>query len=124
MTSALGKVTNNMLSTLLSSKMNWSDAMAAYIVVTKVRTRNAEELKLYAEQSPKFLAGHAIKWHARFGHCEVLEGPEVESVGILEFPTLAEARAWYFSPVYQEASQHRFKGGDFSFLLVEGVPPG
>ena len=58
---------------------------------------------------------------ARFGACEVKEGAGVESVAIIEFPTFAEAKAWYESPVYQEASQHRFRGGDYDVVIVEGL---
>src|SRR5258708_4402932 len=97
--------------------------MAAYVVFTRVRTRNRAELDLYAKQAPAFLVGHNIKWLAHFGPCEVVEGPGVESVAILEFPTLAEAKAWYASPAYQEASRHRFMGGDYSAIIVEGAAP-
>lgn len=97
--------------------------MAAYIVITRVRTRNPAELALYAKEAPAFLAGHAVKFLARFGPCEVVEGAGVEGVAILEFPTLAEARAWYASPAYQGASQHRFLGGDYSAVIVEGTDP-
>jgi len=51
------------------------------------------------------------------------EGATVEAVAILEFPTFAEAKAWYAGPAYQEASQHRFKGGDYSAVIVEGFSP-
>ena len=47
----------------------------------------------------------------------------MEGAAILEFPTLAEAKAWYLSPAYQEARQHRFKGGDYCAILVEGAAP-
>jgi uncharacterized protein (DUF1330 family) len=95
--------------------------MAAYIVITRLRTRNREQLDLYAKQAPVFMAGHAATWLARFGgHCESLEGPQVEGGAILEFPTLAEAKAWYDSPAYQEACQHRFRGGDYSAVIFDG----
>lgn len=95
--------------------------MAAYIVFTRLRTRDPAELALYAKEAPAFLAGHAISWLARFGTpCETLEGPEAEGAAILEFPTLAEAKAWYASPAYQDASQHRYRGGDYCAILVEG----
>lgn len=77
-------------------------------------------------QRESFLAGHAITWLAYFsGAFEVVEGPGAESVAILEFPTLAEAKAWYSSPAYQVASQHRFRGGDYGVMIVEGgaAPP-
>jgi uncharacterized protein (DUF1330 family) len=95
--------------------------MVAYIIFTRVRTRDAAQLKQYSDSRTKFLAGHNIKWLAPFGApFEVLEGPSVEGVSILEFPTLAEAKAWYSSPAYQEASEHRFRGGDYTSILVDG----
>lgn len=95
--------------------------MPAYVVITKTRTRNPTELELYAKQAPVFLAGHPAKFLARFGRCEVKEGAAVEGVAIIEFPTFAEAKAWYESPAYQEASQHRFRGGDYDIVIVEGM---
>ena len=97
--------------------------MPAYIVFTRIRTRNPAELKRYAEQAPAFLAGHAITRLANFGPCEVREGPGLEGVAILEFPSIEAARAWYDSPAYQSASQHRYLGGDYSAVIVEGLPP-
>jgi uncharacterized protein (DUF1330 family) len=84
------------------------------------RTRDAAELELYAKQAPEFLKGYTINFLARSGQCEVKEGPGVESAAILEFPSMEEARNWYESPAYQAASQHRFKGGDYSAIIVEG----
>ena len=97
--------------------------MPAYIVISRLHTRNQSELDLYAKQGPAFMAGHNVKFLARFGTCEVMEGAAVEGVAILEFPTIAEARAWYSSPAYQEACKHRFQGGDYSAVIIEGHVP-
>ncbi len=97
--------------------------MPAYVVITKTRTRNQSELDLYAKQATTFMAGHAATYLARFGACEVKEGASVEGVAIIQFPTFEAAKAWYESPAYQEASQHRFRGGDYNIVIVEGVPP-
>jgi uncharacterized protein (DUF1330 family) len=97
--------------------------MPAYVVITKTRTRNRGELDLYAKEAPAFMAGHPATYLARFGSCEVKEGAAVEGVAIIEFPTFEEAKAWYESPAYQEASQHRFRGGDYNIVIVEGLPP-
>ncbi|HEX4474984.1 MAG TPA: DUF1330 domain-containing protein [Polyangiaceae bacterium] len=75
--------------------------MAAHVVITKTRTRNQDELALYAKQAPEFMAGHAANYLARFGACEVREGAAAEGVAIIEFPTMEAARAWYDSPAYQ-----------------------
>jgi uncharacterized protein (DUF1330 family) len=97
--------------------------MPAYVVITKTRTRNRSQLDLYAKAAPIFMAGHSATYLARFGACEVKEGAAVEGVAIIEFPTFEEAKTWYESPAYQEASQHRFQGGDYDVVIVEGVPP-
>lgn len=94
--------------------------MVAYIIFTRVRTRDPAQLKTYAESREKFFAGHNAKWVVPFGTpFEVREGPAIEGIGILEFPTLSEAKAWYESPVYREASQHRFRGGDYTSVIVD-----
>jgi uncharacterized protein (DUF1330 family) len=97
--------------------------MTAYIVFTRMRTRNDSELDLYRKLVPASMAGHSLKALVNYGPYEVLEGPEVEGVVILEFPTRAEAKAWYESPAYQKAVQHRFLGADYTAVLVEGTNP-
>jgi len=99
--------------------------MAAYIVFIRLRTRDPEQLALYAKQAPAFMAGHAVRPLANFsGSCESLEGAAAEGAAILEFPTLAEAKAWYVSPAYQKACEHRYQGGDYCAMILEGVAPG
>jgi uncharacterized protein (DUF1330 family) len=51
------------------------------------------------------------------------EGAEAEGVAIIQFPTFEKAKAWYESPTYQEAIQHRFRGGDYNIVIVEGIGP-
>ena len=97
--------------------------MTAYIVFTRVKTRAPDELAAYAAHAPAFMAGHEVKNHANFGPCEVLEGPDVEGVAILEFASVDAAKAWYGSPAYQEASRHRHQGGDYFAVIVEGSSP-
>ncbi len=94
--------------------------MAAYIVFTRVRTRNPAEIEIYRKQASVFFSDPSFKWLARFGECEVKEGPGIEGVAILEFSTMEEAKAWYENPGYQEAARHRFVGGDYTAVIVEG----
>lgn len=54
---------------------------------------------------------------------EVLGGPTTEGISILEFPTLAGAKACYSSPAYQDASQNRFRGGDHTAMIVDSSVP-
>jgi uncharacterized protein (DUF1330 family) len=95
--------------------------MAAYIVFTRESTRNAAELETYSQQVGATLAGHPVTVLAAYGCHEVLEGPDVEGVVIVEFPSFAEAKAWYDSPAYREVREHRFRGADYRAVIVEGV---
>jgi uncharacterized protein (DUF1330 family) len=97
--------------------------MAAYVVITKTRTRNPEQLAEYAKQAPAFMNGHSATYLARFGRSESREGAPSEGVAIIAFPTFDEAKAWYESAAYQDASQHRYRGGDYNIVIVEGVEP-
>jgi len=95
--------------------------MAAYIVFTRESTRNAAELGTYSQKVGGTLAGHPVSVLAAYGRQEVLEGPEMEGVVILEFPTFEEAKAWYDSPAYRKVREHRFRGADYRAVIVEGA---
>jgi uncharacterized protein (DUF1330 family) len=98
--------------------------MSAYIVFMRLHTRDQSKLDSYARHVPETTAGRSVKFLARFGRHEVLEGAGVEGVAILEFPTIEEARAWYDSPTYRSAAQDRFVGGDYSAVIIEGSDAG
>ena len=55
---------------------------------------------------------------------EVLEGEWPGFLVIVQFPELAQARAWYESPAYQAILPLRTRNSDSVTLVVQGVPPG
>ena len=95
--------------------------MAAYIVFTRERMRDRDQYERYREKARPAAAGHPLKPLALYGAHEVLEGAAIEGAVILEFPTIAAARAYYHSPAYQDAVLHRFLGADYRVFIVEGV---
>ena len=95
--------------------------MAAYAIFIRELTRNPAELQVYAGKAGETLSGHPVKVLAAYGMQEVLEGPQAEGVVILEFVSMEAAKAWYESPAYREAREHRFLGADYRAILVEGV---
>ncbi|QDU30615.1 hypothetical protein ETAA8_57610 [Anatilimnocola aggregata] len=95
--------------------------MPAYMVFMREKTLDQSELEAYWEKVMGTLDGRPIKSLAAYGKHLTLEGQEVEGVVIAEFPTLEEARDWYYSPAYQEAAQHRHRGAVYRGLIVEGV---
>jgi len=94
--------------------------MSTYIVFTRESTRDAKELKTYSQKVGPTLEGHPVNVLAAYGRHEVIEGPEVEGVVILEFPSFAEAKAWYDSPAYRAVREHRFRGAEYRAVIVEG----
>ncbi len=95
--------------------------MTAYIVFTREKTLDKAELDIYSANVGPAMAGHSFTAHAIYGRHEVLEGPPVEGVVILSFPTFEAAKAWYDSPAYTEVRQQRFKGADYQVTLIQGL---
>lgn len=68
------------------------------------------------------MEGHLIKVLAAYGKLEVLErGPAIEGAVIAEFPTMEAAKAWFYSPAYEEAAQHRLRGASYRGFIIEGI---
>jgi uncharacterized protein (DUF1330 family) len=95
--------------------------MSAYIVFTRERMRDKSEFDQYSTMVPGTLAGHAPKVLVGYGTFEQLEGASIDGCVIVEFPTMAAAKAWYDSPAYRAAREHRFKGADYRVFITEGV---
>lgn len=95
--------------------------MATYMVFIRDNTIDPAEMAIYSQQAGATLAGHPVKILAAYGKQQVLEGPDVEGVVIVEFPSPEAAKAWYDSPAYREAREHRFKGASYRAIMVEGV---
>lgn len=95
----------------------------AYVVFTREKTLDQAELGIYWTKVAASLEGHPMKVLSGYGPFEVLEGENTEGVVIAEFPSMAAARAWYDSPAYREAREHRFKGAVYRGILVEATGP-
>ncbi len=95
--------------------------MSAYVIFMREKTRNPAEMDKYREKVVAAREGHKMKALARYSKVELLEGAAVEGVVIIEFDTFEEAKAWYDSPAYTAARQHRYLGADYRAMIVEGV---
>ena len=95
--------------------------MSTYVIFTRESTTDPAELKAYTQRAGATLAGHPVEVLAAYGRHEVLEGPDVEGVVILEFPSFDAAKKWYDSPAYRAAREHRLRGAEYSAVIVEGV---
>ena len=95
--------------------------MPAYAIFIKNKTIDADELKTYGQKAAGARGDHQITPLAFYGPLEVLEGDAAEGVVLLSFPDMDAAKAWYHSPAYQDAKQHRLKGADYRVILAQGL---
>ena len=95
--------------------------MSAYMVFTRDKTLDQNELNLYSKEVPATLAGHEVKALALYGQHQDLEGDPTEGTVILEFPSIEAAKAWYDGPEYRKVREHRFKGSTYRVVLIQGV---
>lgn len=56
-----------------------------------------------------------------YGDLETLEGDAADGVVVLQFPDRDSAKAWYYSPDYQERAKLRQKAAPYRCLMVEGL---
>jgi len=95
--------------------------MSAYVIVFLKSIHDPAELAEYRRIGRPSLQQVKVDVRVLNGRFEVLEGEPLESVVVLEFPSYEEAKAWYHSPLYQEAVRHRFAGATSHTVLVQGV---
>ncbi len=95
--------------------------MSAYLIFTRDKTLDAQELATYSKEVPPTLVGHPAKLLALYGRHEDLEGAPTEGTVILEFPSAAAAKDWYDGPAYRKAREHRFQGATYHVILIDGV---
>ena len=95
--------------------------MPAY-VISEVEPRDAALMERYRALAAASIAHHGGRYIVRGGAAEVVEGgPPVKTLVIVEFPSMANAKAWYGSPEYAEALAVRRAGAlERRLVFVEG----
>ena len=95
--------------------------MPAYLIA-QVQIHDSEIYQQYTACSPSIIAEHGGRILARGGASEILEGDTLERrVVIIEFTSMEAARAFYYSPEYQQAKKIRAPVSDAQFVIVKGI---
>jgi uncharacterized protein (DUF1330 family) len=98
--------------------------MVAYIVA-QLNVKNTNWQKEYGPKAGALVQKHGGKVIAGVGYTvEQLEGkaPLPSVMFILEFPSAAQAKAWYNDPEYTDMIQLRQTGADAHIFLLTGAP--
>jgi uncharacterized protein (DUF1330 family) len=94
--------------------------MAAYLIA-EVEVTDPVTYERYRPLAAASIARHGGKYIVRGGGTEALEGAAPNRVVVLEFASLAAARAFYTSPDYGEALKIRAAASRSRVFLVEGM---
>jgi uncharacterized protein (DUF1330 family) len=95
--------------------------MNAYVILTREKMLDEQEMSTYAKEATSTLAGHEVSVLAFDGPHEHLEGPPTQGTVILEFPSIEAAKVWYNSPPHRRVREHRFRGTTYRVTLAAGV---
>jgi len=97
----------------------------AYVIANLV-VHDSERYREYEKGFFPILKRHGGQFHTFDDKVETFEGaaPPEGRIVIFQFPSEAQARAWYNDPEYQSLSEHRRAATRLNFLtLVHGMPP-
>jgi uncharacterized protein (DUF1330 family) len=104
---------------------NLGDNMTKAYLVGNITVTNPEGYAQYQKHVPKTISDFGGCYLVRGGDTTQMEG---ESQGgrnvVLEFPSRAQAEAWYTSEAYQAIIHYRKNNSTGNLILVDGYGPG
>jgi len=95
--------------------------MPAYMIALNRSVHDIRKLDDYWKAAGPTFEGRGAKFLSIYTPLAPLELMEpLEGVVLIEFPDVAAAKAWYESPAYQKAKQHRDGAVDTEFFIIDG----
>ena len=96
--------------------------MATYMIfIREGEIFNPAEMLAYQSDNRENIGVYNLKPLVVYGDMETMEGEAPDAIVVLEFPTAEDAKAWYYSPQYQAAAEHRKKAAHYRVIMVEGI---
>ncbi|NGO70401.1 DUF1330 domain-containing protein [Streptomyces boncukensis] len=95
--------------------------MPAYAIAHLQDAAPHPEIAEYIERIPGTFEPYGGRFLVHGVQHEVMEGSWPGSLVMIGFPGIAEARAWWESPAYQEIAPLRSRHIEGDIILVEGV---
>ncbi|MFD7873488.1 DUF1330 domain-containing protein [Streptomyces sp. NPDC059766] len=96
--------------------------MPAYAIAHLQEATPVPEIAEYIERITATFTPYGGRFLVHASQHEVKEGSWPGYVVVIGFPGIAEARAWWDSPAYQEIAPLRSRHIEGEIILVEGVP--
>lgn len=96
--------------------------MAAYMIfIREGKIFDPAKMDAYRNSNRNDTHDYRLSPLVVYGDLETLEGKAADGIVVLQFPTMDDARRWYYSPGYQSAAEHRKRAADYRVFLVEGI---
>jgi uncharacterized protein (DUF1330 family) len=98
--------------------------MPAYMIfIREEPIRDPVSMAEYSRINRENIGKFPMKPLVVYGKTEAVEGEAPDGTIVLEFPSVADAKAWYNSPEYQTALPYRMKAADYRAYIIEGFEP-
>lgn len=81
--------------------------MTGYVIFTVEQIHDPEKLNAYKRAAHPTIAAQGGKVSVAYGRTEVLEGPPIEGMVVVEFPDFEAASTWYHGEAYKTAKALR-----------------
>ncbi|MFL6208263.1 MAG: DUF1330 domain-containing protein [Pyrinomonadaceae bacterium] len=95
--------------------------MSAYVIV-ELEVLDTERYETYKQLAPSAIAAYEGRYLVRGGEVETLEGDwSPKRIVILEFPSVAQAKAWWASTEYERAKALRQACAQTKMIVVAGL---
>ena len=96
--------------------------MATYMIfIREGEIVDPEAMAAYQSANRSGVTPAGMKPLVVYGAMETFEGDPADGVVILEFANAEDAKAWYFSPEYQERAKLRQNAAPYRCIMVEGL---
>jgi uncharacterized protein (DUF1330 family) len=94
--------------------------MAAYVVfIREGEVHDPDAMAAYQSSNMSGARDPDMKVHAVYGAIETIEGEPADGMVILEFPSMQQARDWYYGE-YNERAKLRQQAAPYRGFIVEG----
>jgi len=96
--------------------------MVAYVIFTREEpVKDQAALENYSKINREQAKNPDLTPLVVYGKIEALECEPPDGVVMLQFPTLVQAKQWYFSDEYQKAIPLRNQAARYRAFIVEGL---
>jgi uncharacterized protein (DUF1330 family) len=95
--------------------------MPAYMIA-RVNVTDWDKYNEYIKVTPGIIAKFGGRFIVRGGETVTLEGPEEKwRIVVVEFPNIAKAKEFYYSPEYTDAKKIREGAALAQFVAIDGL---